>query len=173
MDLKSVWLAFRLIQKGINQIYVRGKKSRKGPGTGSLHSPPSPYTPMRPTQQQGPWTGDMAKILWCILLGRLTFCQHMFPYSTSQLVRVSQSPGEQSSQPRIRTLDMEVHFGFTAASESQSPSAAAASERAPGGRVAREVAIFERLARAFAVVGSNMETNAEGWRPWQVSRFSG
>jgi hypothetical protein len=32
-------------------------------------------------------------------------------------------------------------------------------------RVRREVEIFERLLKSFAVVGSNLETNAEGWQP--------
>mmetsp|Transcript_35210 Transcript_35210/g.65584 ORF Transcript_35210/g.65584 Transcript_35210/m.65584 type:complete len:351 (-) Transcript_35210:25-1077(-) len=60
---------------------------------------------------------------------------------------------------KVRTLDIEVHFGFAAASE-------AAHRRGNlEDPVRREVAIFERLAATLAVVGSNMETNAQGWNP--------
>ena len=60
---------------------------------------------------------------------------------------------------KIRTLDMEVHFGFGAASE------AAHRKGSKEEQVKREVQIFEKLAQKFAVSGSNIETNADGWQP--------
>lgn len=60
---------------------------------------------------------------------------------------------------KIRSLDMEVHFGFGAASE------AAHHKASRQEQVAREVAIFEELSQKFAVTGSNIETNADGWQP--------
>lgn len=60
---------------------------------------------------------------------------------------------------RIRTIDAELHFGFLAASE------ATYRNWPVSERVRREVEIFERLLKSFAVVGSNLETNAEGWQP--------
>lgn len=60
---------------------------------------------------------------------------------------------------KIRTLDMEVHFGFGAASE------AAHRKGSKEEQVTREVQIFEELAQKFAVSGSNIETNADGWQP--------
>ena len=60
---------------------------------------------------------------------------------------------------KIRTLDMEVHFGFGAASE------AAHRKGSKEEQVRREVGIFEKLTQRFAVTGSNMETNADGWQP--------
>ena len=60
---------------------------------------------------------------------------------------------------RIRTIDAELHFGFSAASE------ATYRNWPVSERVRREVEIFERLLKSFAVVGSNLETNAEGWQP--------
>ncbi|CAE7719854.1 unnamed protein product [Symbiodinium pilosum] len=60
---------------------------------------------------------------------------------------------------KIRTLDMEVHFGFGAASEA--PKHRGSMEEV----VRREVGIFEKLAATFLTVGSNVETNAQGWNP--------
>jgi hypothetical protein len=58
-------------------------------------------------------------------------------------------------QNKIRTLDMEVHFGYAPGFEID-----AAQEP-----VTRQVEIFERLARAFHVTGSTLEVYREGWRP--------
>jgi len=58
-------------------------------------------------------------------------------------------------QNKIRTLDMEVHFGYSPGFEldaGQEP-------------VTREVEIFERLAKAFRVTGTTLEVYREGWRP--------
>ena len=60
---------------------------------------------------------------------------------------------------KIRTLDMEVHFGFGAASE------AAHNKGSKMDQLQREVGIFEQLASRFAVTGTNIETNADGWQP--------
>lgn len=60
---------------------------------------------------------------------------------------------------KIRSLDMEVHFGFAAASEAQRR------QKNPEEALRREVDIFEKLASRFLVVGSNVETNAQGWDP--------
>jgi len=60
---------------------------------------------------------------------------------------------------KIRSLDIEVHFGFAAASEAQRR------QKNPEEALRREVSIFEKLARSFLAVGSNVETNAEGWDP--------
>ena len=62
---------------------------------------------------------------------------------------------------KIRTLDMEVHFGFGAASE------AAHHKLSKKDQLQREVGIFEQLASRFAVTGTNIETNADGWQPSQ------
>mmetsp|Transcript_15216 Transcript_15216/g.31662 ORF Transcript_15216/g.31662 Transcript_15216/m.31662 type:complete len:441 (+) Transcript_15216:46-1368(+) len=62
---------------------------------------------------------------------------------------------------KIRTLDMEVHFGFGAASE------AAHNKGSKKDQLQREVGIFEQLASRFAVTGTNIETNADGWQPVQ------
>ena len=62
---------------------------------------------------------------------------------------------------KIRTLDMEVHFGFGAASE------AAHNKGSKQDQLRREVGIFEQLASRFAVTGTNIETNADGWQPSQ------
>ena len=62
---------------------------------------------------------------------------------------------------KIRTLDMEVHFGFGAASE------AAHRKGSKKDQLQREVGIFEQLATRFAVTGTNIETNADGWQPAQ------
>eukprot|EP00440_Ansanella_granifera_P012955 gb/GFBE01014073.1/.p1 GENE.gb/GFBE01014073.1/~~gb/GFBE01014073.1/.p1 ORF type:complete len:347 (+),score=69.62 gb/GFBE01014073.1/:1-1041(+) len=56
---------------------------------------------------------------------------------------------------RMRTLDMEVHFGFG------SPPEGMTKEQ----QIKEEVEIFEKLAQHFAVTGSNVETNADGWSP--------
>ncbi|CAE7624406.1 XYL1 [Symbiodinium pilosum] len=56
---------------------------------------------------------------------------------------------------------MEVHFGFGAASE------AAHHKLSKKDQLQREVGIFEQLASRFAVTGTNIETNADGWQPSQ------
>ena len=66
---------------------------------------------------------------------------------------------ESEDMQKIRTLDMEVHFGFGAASEAQHHKGSKKDQ------VTREVQIFEKLAQKFAVTGSNIETNADGWQP--------
>ncbi|CAE7610916.1 unnamed protein product [Symbiodinium natans] len=63
-----------------------------------------------------------------------------------------------SDLAKIRTLDMEVHFGFAAASEARH-------RKSPEEAIRREVGIFTKLASTFLAVGSNVETNAQGWDP--------
>jgi len=58
-------------------------------------------------------------------------------------------------QNKIRTLDMEVHFGY-------SPGFTLDADQEP---VTREVEIFERLAKTFRVTGSTLEVYHEGWIP--------
>jgi len=60
-------------------------------------------------------------------------------------------------QDKIRTLDMEVHFGFSPGVE----------DKTGEERVRHEVDIFERLAKAFRVTGSTLEVYREGWQPQQ------
>eukprot|EP00440_Ansanella_granifera_P003361 gb/GFBE01003656.1/.p1 GENE.gb/GFBE01003656.1/~~gb/GFBE01003656.1/.p1 ORF type:complete len:331 (+),score=77.60 gb/GFBE01003656.1/:1-993(+) len=61
---------------------------------------------------------------------------------------------------KIRTLDMEIHFGFHIPQEELALAAVSMEDR-----VTREVKILEELAQKFAVTGSNVETNSVGWRP--------
>jgi hypothetical protein len=60
---------------------------------------------------------------------------------------------------KVRSLDMEVHFGFGAASEKEFKRL---SERE---RLERQVSIFERLASKFPVTGTTMEVYRQGWMP--------
>ena len=62
-------------------------------------------------------------------------------------------------QDKIRTLDMEIHFGFRSASERDYDSWG---ERK---RLEREVSIIEGLHRRFHVTGTTLETYRQGWRP--------
>merc|ERR1712194_22481 len=60
-------------------------------------------------------------------------------------------------QDKVRTLDMEIHFGFTAASESKYRSWSVQE------RIEREVKIIEGLQRRFYVTGSTLEVYRQGW----------
>lgn len=62
-------------------------------------------------------------------------------------------------QAKIRTLDMEIHFGFAAASES------ATNGQSLEERLEREVGIIEGLSKNFRVTGSTLETYRQGWWP--------
>merc|ERR1719410_2857813 len=57
-------------------------------------------------------------------------------------------------QNKIRTLDMEVHFGSTALGYED------VSEQ----EVRREVEIFEQLTKVFHLTGSSLEVAREGWK---------
>jgi len=61
---------------------------------------------------------------------------------------------------KVRTLDMEVHFGFTPASDGE----ARGTEQE---RLERQVEVMERLQRRFWVTGSTLEEYRQGWRPTQ------
>mmetsp|Transcript_95447 Transcript_95447/g.189196 ORF Transcript_95447/g.189196 Transcript_95447/m.189196 type:complete len:743 (+) Transcript_95447:180-2408(+) len=63
-----------------------------------------------------------------------------------------------SDMGKIRTLDMEVHFGFHAASS-------AAPEVSIDKQIAGEVTILEKLRKRFRVVGTTLETYRQGWWP--------
>jgi len=65
-------------------------------------------------------------------------------------------------QDKIRTLDMEVHFGWSPGVDD------AIGEE----RLRHEVDIFERLAKAFRVTGSTLEVYREGWQPQQCTGSS-
>ncbi|CAD7932075.1 unnamed protein product [Amoebophrya sp. A25] len=58
---------------------------------------------------------------------------------------------------KIRTLDMEIHFGL-----SRDPGSARLGEKR---RVEREIAILESLRQVFYVTGSTLEVYREGWHP--------
>lgn len=62
---------------------------------------------------------------------------------------------------KIRTLDAEIHFGFSAASEYSG------TQLSEHGRLRREVAILEGLLRGFYVTGSTLEMYRQGWMPEQ------
>jgi len=64
-------------------------------------------------------------------------------------------------QDKIRTLDMEIHFGFTAASEYQYNSWSQKQ------RITREITILEGLKRKFYVTGTTLEVYRQGWMPQQ------
>jgi len=66
--------------------------------------------------------------------------------------------GSETDIGKIRTLDMEVHFGFHAAS---SAGPALSIEK----QIEREVSILERLRKHFRVVGTTLETYRQGWWP--------
>jgi len=67
-----------------------------------------------------------------------------------------------SDMGKIRTLDMEVHFGFHAASHAAS---SAAPEVSIDKQIAGEVTILEKLRKRFRVVGTTLETYRQGWWP--------
>merc|ERR1712194_980145 len=60
---------------------------------------------------------------------------------------------------RIRTLDMEVHFGYSSASEAKF------AEWPEKDRLGRQVRIFESLGEKMVVSGTTMETYRQGWSP--------
>merc|ERR1711920_450879 len=60
---------------------------------------------------------------------------------------------------KIRTLDMEVHFGYSAASEAKF------AQWPEKDRLERQVRIFEGLAEKLIVTGTTMETYRQGWWP--------
>jgi hypothetical protein len=60
---------------------------------------------------------------------------------------------------KVRSLDMEVHFGFNSASE------AAFSHLPEEERLDRQVRIFEKLAEKLVVTGTTIETYRQGWWP--------
>jgi len=60
---------------------------------------------------------------------------------------------------KIRSLDMEVHFGYNSASEAKY---ASLSEEE---RIDRQVKIFEGLAEKLVVTGTTIETYRQGWWP--------
>lgn len=61
---------------------------------------------------------------------------------------------------KIRTLDMEVHFGFRAGSERRAVEGLDAQ-----GRIQREVKLMEGLLRKFWVTGTTLEVHRMGWTP--------
>eukprot|EP00930_Biecheleria_cincta_P032363 TRINITY_DN2245_c0_g1_i1.p1 TRINITY_DN2245_c0_g1~~TRINITY_DN2245_c0_g1_i1.p1 ORF type:complete len:938 (-),score=132.13 TRINITY_DN2245_c0_g1_i1:87-2900(-) len=60
---------------------------------------------------------------------------------------------------KIRSLDMEVHFGYSSASEAKYSSLPEEE------RIARQVKIFEGLAEKLVVTGTTIETYRQGWWP--------
>ena len=65
----------------------------------------------------------------------------------------------EEDQAKVRTLDMEIHFGFRAASERAYDSW---SEKK---RLEREISIIEGLNKRFMVTGSTLEVYRQGWNP--------
>jgi hypothetical protein len=61
---------------------------------------------------------------------------------------------------KIRTLDMEVHFGWENLGDLDSWASFSKQQR-----LTKQVEIFERLQDKFAVTGSTLETYREGWHP--------
>ena len=59
---------------------------------------------------------------------------------------------------KIRTLDMEVHFGF--GKNRQKAESGTAEEG-----IAWEVEIFEKLLKSFASTGNTLEVYRQGWTP--------
>jgi len=66
--------------------------------------------------------------------------------------------GSESDMGKMRTLDMEVHFGFRAAS---SAGPVLSTEK----QIEREISILERLRTYFRVIGTTLETYRQGWWP--------
>lgn len=66
-----------------------------------------------------------------------------------------------SDLAKVRTLDMEVHFGFNAMSERPIQSSDEYT------RLLREVRIMEELGRRMQVTGSTLEVYRQGWLPEQ------
>eukprot|EP00421_Protoceratium_reticulatum_P070251 CAMPEP_0168422254 /NCGR_PEP_ID=MMETSP0228-20121227/33702_1 /TAXON_ID=133427 /ORGANISM="Protoceratium reticulatum, Strain CCCM 535 (=CCMP 1889)" /LENGTH=155 /DNA_ID=CAMNT_0008436187 /DNA_START=21 /DNA_END=485 /DNA_ORIENTATION=+ len=71
--------------------------------------------------------------------------------------------GSESDMAKIRTLDMEAHFGFTPKSDG-----------GLGGdgqkQLEKEVHIMERLLDRFVVTGSTLEIYNQGWWPEKFCR---
>jgi len=66
--------------------------------------------------------------------------------------------GSESDLGKIRTLDMEVHFGFHAASN-------AGPVLSIEKQIEHEIGILERLRKRFRVLGTTLETYRQGWWP--------
>jgi hypothetical protein len=60
---------------------------------------------------------------------------------------------------KVRSLDMEVHFGFNSASEKEFR------DWSEKDRLERHVRIFEELAEKMIVTGTTIETYRQGWWP--------
>merc|ERR1712039_24893 len=66
---------------------------------------------------------------------------------------------------KIRTLDMEIHFGWNAEAELSKTVAALSVQQ----RLDREIKIMERLSERFYCTGSTLEVYREGWHPQECN----
>jgi len=112
--------------------------------------------------QAGVLEGRMYTTLADALAGRAPLSTHVkIDVEGSEWSILEQLLSSPSDLAKVRTLDMEVHFGFNAMSERPIQSSDEYT------RLLREVRIMEELGRRMQVTGSTLEVYRQGWWPDQ------
>jgi len=77
----------------------------------------------------------------------------------SEWTVLEQFIASEADMARVRTLDMEIHFGFRAASEGKYD------DLPEEQRITRQIKIIEGLRKRFYCTGTTLETYRQGWWP--------